>query len=86
MKMNEVDVMEGLHNAHTGIASDTPVSVHLIPHLTKCGDSVPYEERFIRVSQTTHFGMVGPTLEWWVLLAHLGINGSFNPLPWMKHE
>ena len=58
----------------------------LSPHLTKCGDSIPYEERFIRVSQTAHFGMVGPTLEWWVLLAHLGINGSFNPLPWMKHE
>ena len=61
--MYGMDELEG--HAHTGIASDTPVSVHLSP-------------------QTTHFGMVGPTLEWWDLLAHLGSNGSFNPLPWMK--
>ena len=73
MKMNELDGMKGLHNAHTGMASDTLVSVHLNPHLTKCGDSVPYEERFIRVSNTAHPGINGtyaPILELMVFFVH----------------
>ena len=51
-------------SAYTGIASDTPVGVHLGPHLTKCGDPTL------------------PTLEWWVLRAHTGIDGSlfFTPM------
>ena len=65
-------------HAYTGIASDTPVGVHLSPHLNKnAGIQVPYEEHFIRVSQNAHIGIVGPTLEWWVLRAHPGIDGSF---------
>lgn len=80
--MNDVDEMKGLHtHAYTGIAGDTPVSVHLSPHLTKCGDPSPVRRTFRTVSRTAHIGMVGltcPYWNWWVLYS--------DPLPWMKYE
>ena len=80
--------MECTH-AYTGIASDTPVGVHLSPHLTKMRGS---KSRMKNVS----YGCPNlPTLEWWVLRAHTGIDGSLrahtgidgslNPLPWKEH-
>ena len=62
--MNGFNERNGL-NAYTGIASDTPVGVHLGPYLTKYGTLIPYEEHFIRVSETAHIGMVGLTCPYW---------------------
>ena len=68
--MNEVDVMKGLHNAHTGIASDTPVSVHL----THIWQNVGIQPRMKNVS----YGCPElPTLEWW---GPLWNGGSYLPI------
>ena len=61
-------------HAYTGIASDTPVGVHSSPHLNEnAGIHFPYEERFIRVSNTAHPGINGtyaPILELMVFFVH----------------
>ena len=67
--------------AYTGIASDTPVGVHLSPHFNKnAGIQIPYEERFIRVSKSAHTGIDGS----YVLIMEL--MGLSYPLPWTEHD
>ena len=66
--------------AYTGIACETPVSVHLGPHFHKMRGSKA------RVRNISYGDPVMPTLEWWVSRAHPGIDGTYFPLPWTKHE
>ena len=73
--MNGINEWKDCTRAYTGIASDTPVGVHLSPHLTKCGDPN-------LVWKTFHTGVqICPYWNWWVLRAHTGIDGSFQSTP-----
>ena len=67
-------------SAYTGIASDTPVGVHLGPHITKCGDPRPVWRTFhtgIQICPHWNGGSYVPILE---------LMGLYIPLPWVNHE
>ena len=66
-------------SAYTGIASEHPSVFTQARILQNTGIQGPYEESFKRGSNL-------PTLEWWVLLAHIGMMGLHYPLPWVNHE